>query len=86
MKDIGIRQLKARASELVRKVSEDRVIYAITRHGRTVGVLAPSDFVISSEESQGYPACERLLMFADKLECAHKRRKSGVLDLKRTRR
>jgi|GEM_PF-1276820 len=41
MSEIGIRELKAKASEPVRRVAEDHAVYTITRSGRPVGVLAP---------------------------------------------
>ncbi len=44
MKEIGIRELKAKASSLVRQVAESGATYAITRHGRPVGQLAPSTY------------------------------------------
>jgi antitoxin (DNA-binding transcriptional repressor) of toxin-antitoxin stability system len=34
MSDIGIRELKTHASEIVRRVSEDGQGYIVTRHGR----------------------------------------------------
>ena len=36
MKDIGIRHLKAHASDLVRQVSENHATYTITRRGHAV--------------------------------------------------
>ena len=41
MPDVGVRELKARASEIVRNVRDGRVRYTITYHGRPVGVLMP---------------------------------------------
>ena len=41
MREIGVRELKIRASEIVRNVRERRTRYVITYHGRPVGVLAP---------------------------------------------
>lgn len=41
MGDIGIRDLKARASEIVRTVKERRERYVITRHGRPAALLIP---------------------------------------------
>jgi prevent-host-death family protein len=38
---IGIRALKARASELVRNIREKRARYIITYRGRPVAVLSP---------------------------------------------
>lgn len=43
MEQIGIRELKARASELVRAVKERRARYIITRRGEPVAVLLPVD-------------------------------------------
>ncbi len=41
MPDIGLRELKARASEIVREVREQRKRYVITHRGRPVALLAP---------------------------------------------
>ena len=41
MPDVGVRELKIRASEIVRDVREHRARYIITYRGRPVGVLAP---------------------------------------------
>jgi prevent-host-death family protein len=43
MPDIGVRELKVRASEIVRAVRERRARYTITYRGRPVGVLLPLD-------------------------------------------
>ena len=43
MPRIGIRELKAHASEIVRTLREERVQYIITHHGQPVGVLSPID-------------------------------------------
>ncbi|MEJ5310784.1 MAG: type II toxin-antitoxin system Phd/YefM family antitoxin [Anaerolineae bacterium] len=45
MEEIGIRELKARASELVRAVKERRARYLITQRGKPVAVLLPADAV-----------------------------------------
>ena len=41
MPDVGVRELKARASEIVRNVRERRARYTITYRGKPVGVLIP---------------------------------------------
>ena len=41
MREIGIRELKTRASEIVRDVRDHRAQYVITYRGRPVGVLQP---------------------------------------------
>jgi prevent-host-death family protein len=44
MEEIGIRELKARASEVVRAVKERRARYVITQRGRPAAVLVPLVF------------------------------------------
>ena len=41
MPDVGVRELKTHASEIVRNVREHRTRYIITYRGQPVGVLAP---------------------------------------------
>ena len=41
MPEIGVRELKARASEIVRAVRDQRMRYTVTYRGRPVGVLMP---------------------------------------------
>jgi len=43
MPDVGIRELKERASEIIRQVREERTRYVITHRGRPVGLLIPLD-------------------------------------------
>ncbi len=50
MEKIGIRELKARASEVVRAVKEHRAKYIITQRGEPVAVLCPVDAVIPSPD------------------------------------
>ena len=45
MPDIGVRELKARASEIIQNVRERRARYIITYRGRPVGLLMPLDEV-----------------------------------------
>lgn len=45
MEEIGIRELKARASELVRSVKERHARYLITRNGKPVAILLPVEAV-----------------------------------------
>jgi prevent-host-death family protein len=86
MKDIGIRQLKAHASELVRQVSENHATYTITRRGRPVGILAPPDFVAPKEAVAGRDAWERLLALADRIGRQSGPRKSALKELAAMRR
>lgn len=43
MPDIGVRELKTRASEVIRNVWKRRASYTITYRGRAVGILVPLD-------------------------------------------
>lgn len=45
MKEIGIRELKAHASEVVRAVKERRARYVITQRGQPVAILLPIDAI-----------------------------------------
>jgi len=56
MSEIGVRQLKTHASEIVRSVREERARYVITQRGRPVAVLLPLDEPLAqaaSSESSG---------------------------------
>jgi prevent-host-death family protein len=50
MEEIGIRELKARASEVVRAVKERRARYVITRRGRPAALLVPLDALPSQPD------------------------------------
>ncbi|MBN1138765.1 MAG: type II toxin-antitoxin system Phd/YefM family antitoxin, partial [Anaerolineae bacterium] len=41
MPDVGVRELKAQASEIVRQIRENRARYIITYRGEPVGLLMP---------------------------------------------
>lgn len=43
MPEIGVRELKAHASEIIRNVRERRARYLVTHRGRPVGLLVPVD-------------------------------------------
>jgi prevent-host-death family protein len=40
---VGVRELRNRATQIVRKVRENRAEYVVTYHGRPVAVLLPID-------------------------------------------
>jgi prevent-host-death family protein len=48
MAQVGVRELKTRASEIIRAVRERRARYVVTYRGQPVGLLLPLD-----EPSQG---------------------------------
>lgn len=86
MKEVGIRELKARASDLVRRVAEEHVTYTITRRGRSVGILAPPDFLGPVANGGNDSAWDHLEMLADRLRQLRRSRKSAVLELTKGRR
>ena len=86
MKDIGIRELKTHASELVRHVAEEQATYTITRRGRPVGILAPTDIVAPREKNAGCDAWERMLALADRIGKQKGHRKSALKELAAMRR
>lgn len=61
MAEIGIRELKARASEIVRSVRTRRARYVITHRGRPVGVLLPIEESRSAEHEEAETAWDELL-------------------------
>lgn len=86
MKDVGIRELKARASDLVRQVCEEHATYTITRRGRAVGVLAPCDFLPAGGERAEPEAWDRVLALADAMGKRRTPSKSAVRELATMRR
>jgi len=53
MPDVGVRELKTRASEILRDVRENRARYTITYRGRPVGVLLPLEEAPHAEALPG---------------------------------
>ena len=86
MKDIGIRDLKAHASDLVRQVSENHATYTITRRGHAVGVLAPADHLPTARADAGDAAWDRLEELMDRIGKSRRPRKSAVSELAKMRR
>jgi len=71
MPEIGIRELKARASEIVRAVRERRARYLITHRGKPVGVLIPLEESgleeMPSAREQGATAWEELVKLGEEI-------------------
>jgi len=53
MPDVGVRELKIHASEIVRRVRDQRVQYVVTYRGRPVGLLTPLDEASLSPQPLG---------------------------------
>ncbi|OGO20721.1 MAG: hypothetical protein A2Z14_01145 [Chloroflexi bacterium RBG_16_48_8] len=66
MPDIGVRELKAKASEILKEIREQRARYVITFRGKPIATLQPvekpEDLAISpaSETSKAWDELERL--------------------------
>lgn len=58
MPDVGVRELKTQASEIVRQVRENRARYIITYRGEPVGLLLPLDEAGPSSMEAGEQSAE----------------------------
>jgi prevent-host-death family protein len=86
MKDIGIRDLKTHASDLVRQVSENHATYTITRRGHAVGILAPPDHLPVARADAGDAAWDHLEELMNRMGQSRRSRKSVVRELAAMRR
>ncbi len=63
MHEIGVRDLKTHASEIIRKVREEQATYTITYRGKPVGVLLPFEEnggVVPDEREDPWSDLEKL--------------------------
>jgi prevent-host-death family protein len=71
MPDVGVRELKAHASEIIREVREQKARYVITYRGRPVGLLLPLDEVGSAlppvSDEAGAEAWEALTRLGEEI-------------------
>ena len=86
MKDIGLRELKTHASAILRDVEERHEVYAVTRRGRPVGMLAPFGLETQSTGEEGKEAWRRLKALIDRLNESQTSGKSAVREISRMRR
>lgn len=66
MPDIGVRELKIRASEIIRKVKEKRMRYVVTHRGRPVAAIIPVEEVQPGSES-GSSAWDELVGLGEEI-------------------
>jgi len=85
VKEIGIRELKAKASDLVRQVAENGATYTITRHGHAVGQLGPATLQ-QPANTQDDHAWQRLLDLMATLQTVKTGRRSALTELSKMRR
>jgi prevent-host-death family protein len=86
MREIGIRELKRRASDVVREVASGAELYTVTKRGRPVGVLVHPDYLTTHAGTRDGEAWEHLLGVADKLASERGARAPAVRELAAMRR
>lgn len=85
--DIGIRELKARTSEIVREVKERRRPYVITQRGRPVAMLVPvQEERVAAAPAEAEDVWRELSRLAEEVSRAWKSPKTGVEILSESRR
>jgi len=82
--EIGIRELKSRASEVVRAVKEERARYVITQRGKPAALIIPLDAVPLKKSDD--EAWERLMKIREELGKGWQSEKSAVEILSEMRR
>ena len=82
--EIGIRELKSRASEVVRAVKEDRARYVITQRGKPAALIIPLDSIPSKESDD--EVWERLMKLGEEIGKSWLSEKSAVEILSEMRR
>ena len=82
--EIGIRELKSRASEVVRAVKEERARYVITQRGKPAAMIIPLD--AAPPEKSADEVWERLQQLGDEIGKGWKSEKSAVEILSEMRR
>jgi len=83
--EIGIRELKSRASEVVRAVKEERARYVITQRGKPVATIIPMDAILPEKKSND-EVWERLMRLGEQISKGWKNEKSAVEILSEMRR
>ena len=83
--EIGIRELKSRASEVVRAVKEERARYVVTQRGIPVAAIIPMDAVLPEKKSDD-DVWERLMQIGEELSKGWQNEKSAVDILSEMRR
>jgi prevent-host-death family protein len=82
--EIGIRELKSRASEVVRSVKEDRTRYVITQRGKPAAIIVPLD--AAPPETSANEVWERLQQLGEEISKGWQSEKSAVEILSEMRR
>ena len=83
--EIGIRELKSRASEVVRAVKEKRARYVVTQRGKPAALIIPLD-AAPPEKPTDDEVWERLLKLGEEIGKGWQSEKSAVEILSEMRR
>jgi prevent-host-death family protein len=84
MEEIGIRELKTRASEVVRAVKENRARYVVTQRGVPAALIIPLDALVANPADD--EVWERLTKLREELGKGWQNEKSAVEILSEMRR
>lgn len=84
IEEIGIRELKSRASEVVRAVKEERARYVITQRGKPAALIIPLD--AAPPEKSADEVWKRLMKIGEELGKGWQSEKSAVEILSEMRR
>jgi prevent-host-death family protein len=84
MEEIGIRELKARASDVVREVKEKRARYVVTQRGEPVALIIPLDALPTQKSDD--EVWERLMQIGEEISKSWQSEKSAVEILSEMRR
>ena len=84
MEEIGVRELKARASDVVRAVKEQRARYIVTQRGKPAALIIPVDAVLPEKSMD--ESWRRLMEIREKLGKRRRNKKSSVALLSEMRR
>lgn len=84
MEEIGIRELKARASDVVRAVKEERARYIVTQRGEPVALIIPLDALPTNKSDD--EVWERLMQLGEEISKGWKSEKGAVEILSEMRR
>ncbi len=82
--EIGIRELKSRASEVVRKVKEERARYVVTQRGKPAALIIPLD--AEPPTDKGDDVWERLMRLGEEIAKGWQSEKTAVEILSEMRR
>lgn len=85
MEEIGIRELKAHASDVVRAVQEQRARYVVTQRGKPVAAIIPMDAVLP-EKNNSAESWDRLMEIRARLGKGKKNKKNSIEILSEMRR